>query len=243
MAEIAGIIILGIAAQWIAWKIKVPAILPLILIGLFVGPLSFFYMEGDRKLIEPIYDASTGVGLFPGNYLFYFVSLAIGIILFEGGLTLKRKEIRGVGPVILKLTTLGSLITMVGAGLAAHYIMGLSWAISFLFGALIIVTGPTVIAPILQNVPLTKNVSTVLKWEGILIDPIGALAAVLVFEFIQSADGGMAFTTHALITFFNIILEGIALGALAGYGLYVLIKNDLIPHYLLNVFTLASVLG
>lgn len=243
MVELSSIIILGIAAQWIAWRIKVPAILPLILIGLLVGPLSVFFTEDGHKLLKPIYSEELGEGLFPGNYLFYFVSLAIGVILFEGGLTLKRKEIRGVGPVIVKLITIGSLVTFIGGGLAAHFIMGLSWPVSFLFAGLIIVTGPTVIAPILQNVPLNRNASTVLKWEGILIDPIGALVAVLVFEFLQSADGGVAFTSHAFITFFQIILIGLALGAIAGYALYLLIKNDLIPHYLLNVFTLAFVLG
>ncbi|GAB5555068.1 MAG: sodium:proton antiporter [Saprospiraceae bacterium] len=243
MVELAGIIILGIAAQWIAWRIKVPAILPLILIGLAVGPLSVFYTKNGEKLIEPIYNAELGHGLFPGSSLFYFVSLAIGVILFEGGLTLKRRELKDVGPVILKLITVGSIVTFVGAGLAAYYIMGLTLPIAFLFAGLIIVTGPTVIAPILQNVPLNRNVATVLKWEGILIDPIGALVAVLVFEFIQSSDGGMAFTSHALITFSQIILIGLALGATAGYFLYVMIKNDWIPHYLLNVFTLAFVLG
>lgn len=243
MGVLAGIIILGIAAQWIAWRIKVPAILPLILIGLAVGPLSVYYTEDGHKLIEPIYSETLDRGLFPGNYLFYFVSLAIGIILFEGGLTLRRREIRGVGPVILKLITVGSIVTFIGAGLAAHFIMGLTWPIAFLFGGLVIVTGPTVIAPILQNIPLNKNVATVLKWEGILIDPIGALVAVLAFEFIQSAGGGVEVTSHAFISFFQIILIGLALGAVAGYALYQLIKNDLIPHYLLNVFTLAFVLG
>lgn len=243
MIELAGIIILGIVAQWIAWKIKIPAILPLILSGLMVGPISTFFTEDGEKLLEPIYNSQNGEGLFPGESLFYFVSLAIGIILFEGGLTLKRKEISGVGPVILKLITVGSTVTFVGAGLASHYIMGLTWPISFLFAALIIVTGPTVIAPILQNVPLNRNVATVLKWEGILIDPIGALVAVLVFEFIRSASGGVEFTSHALIQFIQITLIGLALGTIAAYALYQLIKNDLIPHYLLNVFTLAFVLG
>jgi len=243
MIELAGIIILGIVAQWIAWKIKIPAILPLILAGLTVGPLSTFFTEDGTKLLEPIYSSQRGEGLFPGESLFYFVSLAIGIILFEGGLTLKRKEISGVGPVILKLITVGSTITFIGAGFAGHFIMGLTWPISFLFAALIIVTGPTVIAPILQNVPLNRNVATVLKWEGILIDPIGALVAVLVFEFIRSASGGVEFTSHALIQFVQIILIGLALGTIAAYALFQLIKNDLIPHYLLNVFTLAFVLG
>lgn len=243
MDLLAGIIILGIFAQWLAWRIKVPAILPLIIIGLLVGPLSSLVREDGTKWLEPIFDQALQRGLFPGESLFYFVSLAIGVILFEGGLTLKRRELAEVGPLVLQLITLGSLVTFIGAGLGAHYIIGLSWPISFLFGALIIVTGPTVIAPILQNVPLTRNVATVLKWEGILIDPIGALVAVLVFEFVQTSDGGVAFTSHALVTFSQIILIGLALGTLAALGLYQLIKRELIPHYLLNVFTLASVLG
>ncbi|HHH50503.1 MAG TPA: cell shape-determining protein, partial [Saprospiraceae bacterium] len=111
MVEFAGIIVLGIVAQWLAWRYKVPAILPLILIGLGVGPISTLYTEHGLKLIEPIYDAATGHGLFPGQSLFYFVSLSIGIILFEGGLTLKRKEIVDVGPSIGRLITVGSAIT------------------------------------------------------------------------------------------------------------------------------------
>ncbi|NRA50325.1 MAG: cation:proton antiporter, partial [Phaeodactylibacter sp.] len=244
MLELAGIIVLGIFAQWLAWRTKVPAILPLILIGLLVGPISTFFTHDGEKLLEPLLlkGEEGGIGIFPDKYLFSFVSLAIGVILFEGGLTLKKKEIEGVGPAILKMITVGSLITFIGAGLAAHYIMELNWAVSFLFGALIIVTGPTVIAPILQNIPLNRNVSTVLKWEGILIDPIGALVAVLVFEFIRSAEGGVEFTSHALISFFQILLIGLAMGAMAGYALYQLIIRELIPHYLLNVFTLAMVL-
>ncbi len=163
-----------------AWRLKLPAILPLILIGLLVGPIATLYTEDGSKLIEPIWNGTKG--LFPGDGLYYFVSLAISIILFEGGLTLKRAEIANVGPVITKLITLGTIVTFFGAGVAAHYFFELSWQISFLFSALIIVTGPTVIAPILRNIPLKKDVSTVLKWEGILIDPIGALVAVLVFE-------------------------------------------------------------
>ena len=243
MIELSGIIILGILAQWLAWRIKLPAILPLILIGLAVGPLSTLWTEGQHKLIEPLYNESTKNGLFPGKYLFNFVSLAIGIILFEGGLTLKQREVKDVGKAILRLITIGSVITFVSAGLGAHFIMGLSWPIAFLFAGLIIVTGPTVIAPILQNVPLNRNVATVLKWEGILIDPIGALVAVLVFEFIRSSGGGMEVTSHALKSFFQVILIGFALGLIAAHAMYQIIKNDLIPAYLLNVFALAFVLG
>lgn len=239
MLELAGIIILGIIAQWVAWRLKLPAILPLILIGLIVGPISTLFTEGGEKLIEPIWNGEKG--LFPGDGLYYFVSLAISIILFEGGLTLKRSEIRNVGPVITKLITLGSLVTFVCAGIAAHFIFGLSWQVSFLFSALIIVTGPTVITPILRNIPLKKDISAVLKWEGILIDPIGALAAVLVFEFISVGEGE-AYTITALIEFGKILLFGFTFGFTFAHGLAFAIKKNFIPHYLLNVVSLSVVL-
>jgi NhaP-type Na+/H+ or K+/H+ antiporter len=241
MLELAGIIILGILAQWVAWKFKIPAILPLILIGLFVGPIAAeFLSEDGTKWIEPIWNEKEG--LFPGESLFYFVSLSISIILFEGGLTLKMSEIKNVGPVITKLITLGSLVTFFAAALAVHYIFNLSWEISFLFSGLIIVTGPTVITPILRNIPLKKDVSAVLKWEGILIDPIGALVAVLVFEFI-SVEGGGEFTKTALIEFGKIVLFGATFGFTFAHALNFIINKKWVPHYLLNVFALASVLG
>lgn len=241
MLELAGIIILGILAQWVAWKFKIPAILPLILIGLLVGPIAAAYLSYDgTKWIEPIWNGKEG--LFPGESLFFFVSLAISVILFEGGLTLRVKEIKNVGPVITKLITVGSLVTFFGAAVAAHFVFFLTWKISFLFSALIIVTGPTVITPILRNIPLKQDVSAVLKWEGILIDPIGALVAVLVFEFI-SVEGGGEFTKTALVEFGKIVLFGTTFGFTFAHGLNFAINKRLIPHYLLNVFALASVLG
>ena len=239
MLELAGIIILGIIAQWVAWRFKLPAILPLILIGLLVGPIATLYTEDGSKLIEPIWNGEKG--LFPGEGLYSFVSLAISVILFEGGLTLKRAEISNVGPVITKLITVGTIVTFFGAGVAAHYIFGLSWQISFLFSGLIIVTGPTVITPILRNIPLKKDVSAVLKWEGILIDPIGALVAVLVFEFISVGEG-QAFTQTALVEFGKIILFGTTFGFTFAHALAFAIKRDFIPHYLLNVVSLSTVL-
>ncbi len=239
MLELAGIIILGIIAQWFAWRLKLPAILPLILIGLLVGPIATLYTEDGSKLIEPVWNGEKG--LFPGEGLYYFLSLAISIILFEGGLTLKRSEIRNVGPVITKLITVGSLVTFFGGGLAAHFIFGLSWKISFLFAALIIVTGPTVITPILRNIPLKKDISAVLKWEGILIDPIGALVAVLVFEFISVGEG-QEYTKTALIDFGKILLFGTTFGFTFAHALAFVIKKKYVPHYLLNVVILSVVL-
>ncbi len=243
MVELAGIIILGIGAQWLSWKLKLPAILPLILLGLLVGPISTLWTPGGEKWLEPIYDPVLGVGIFPEKYFFYFVSLSIGIILFEGGLTLKRKEIKGLGPVIIRLISLGSFVTFLGAGLTVYFLLDLNPNVAFLIGALIIVTGPTVIAPILQNIPLKKNISTTLKWEGIVIDPIGAFVSVLVFEFIISNSGAISFTSHALLSFTEIVLIGLAMGAIAGFFLFYLVKKDLIPQFLLNVVTLALVLG
>ncbi|MDM9629845.1 cation:proton antiporter [Robiginitalea aurantiaca] len=239
MIELAGIVILGIVAQWVAWRMKLPAILPLILIGLLVGPLSTLYTKDGSKLIEPVYNGTNG--LFPGELLYHFVSLAISIILFEGGLTLKRSEVENVGPTITKLITLGSAVTFFGAGIAAHFIFDLSWQISFLFSSLIIVTGPTVITPILRNIPLKKDVSAILKWEGILIDPIGALVAVLVFEFISVGEG-QEYTQTALIEFGKILLFGFTFGFTFAHGLAFAIKKNLIPHYLLNVVSLSVVL-
>ncbi|MCF6308360.1 MAG: cation:proton antiporter [Flavobacteriaceae bacterium] len=242
MLELGGIIILGILAQWLAWRIKIPSILPLILIGLIVGPISAeFFTNDGSKWIEPIWNGEKG--LFAGKNLYYFVSLSISIILFEGGLTLRLKEIKNCGPaVITKLITLGSLVTFIGAAIAAHYVFGLTWEISFLFSALIIVTGPTVITPILRNIPLKKDVSAILKWESILIDPIGALVAVLVFEFISVEHGG-GFTQTALIEFGKIILFGATFGFTFAHTLNYLINKKFIPKYLLNVFALAAVLG
>jgi len=240
MLELGGIIILGILAQWFAWKFKIPAILPLILIGLLVGPIYAEFLSDDgSKWIEPVWNGRKG--LFPGESLYHFVSLAISIILFEGGLTLKREELQNVGPVISKLITLGSAITFFGAGIVAHYTFGLSWELSFLFSALIIVTGPTVITPILRNIPLKKDVSAVLKWEGILIDPIGALVAVLVFEFI-SVGGGGGYTKTALMEFGKILLFGTTFGFTFAHALAFAINKKFIPDYLLNVVSLSVVL-
>ena len=242
MLELALVIILGILAQWFAWRLKIPAILPLILIGLFVGPFSTLFSESGNKWIEPIWNGE--IGLFPEERLFNFVSLAIGIILFEGGLTLKKEELKNVGPVIYKLITLGSFITLLLAGITAHYIIGLSWSLSFLFSSLIIVTGPTVITPILRNLAIKKNLSTILKWEGILIDPIGALVAVLVFEFISvGGNHGSEYTKEALIDFGKIIVIGTSIGFTSAYAFATALRQKWIPHYLLNVVALALVLG
>lgn len=242
MAELAGVLILGILAQWFAWKIKVPAILPLIIIGLIVGPISTYFTVDGTKWIEPVYKEEIHHGIFPGEIMFYFVTLSIGIILFEGGLTLKLREVKNVSSTIGKLISIGAAVTFVGAALVAHFLMNLNWSMSFLFSSLIIVTGPTVISPILRNLPLRKDVATVLKWEGILIDPIGALVAILVFEFIITGSHSDYIMEHAAGQFAQIILTGVSFGFTAAYALAYAIRKNLIPHYLLNVIVLAIVM-
>ena len=137
---------------------------PLIILGLLFGPFSTVFL--DKQWIDP-------ENIFAGKTMYYFVSLSVGTILFEGGLTLKFKEVRQIAGVVRNLLILGSVIMLVGGAFAAHYFLNMDYRVGLLFGSLIIVTGPTVIAPILQSVRPNRNVSTVLKWEGIVIDPIG----------------------------------------------------------------------
>ena len=238
MLELAAIIVLGIFAQWIAWRMRIPAIFPLIIIGLFVGPLSILFLE--NQWINP-------ENIFAGKTMYYFVSLSVGVILFEGGLTLKFKEVRKIAGVVRNLLIIGSLIMLVGGALAAHYILEMDYRVGLLFGSLIIVTGPTVIAPILQSVRPNRNVSTILKWEGIIIDPIGALVAVLVYELFFVASMGVGhhdvgLTQMALKTFFLTVCVGSFFGLFSGWALNTLLRKNLIPHFLINVLSLAFVI-
>lgn len=235
MAELASILILSVFAQWMAWKIKIPAILPLIIIGLALGPGSTFITTDGEKLLD-------GDLIFSGDLLFAFVSISVGVILFEGGLTLKLKEIRHQAGVVRNLLIFGPIITLVGGGLAAHYLMGMDYSLSFLFGALIIVSGPTVVIPILRNVRPNLRINNVLKWEGILIDPLGALIAVLVYEFIQTSDFASPSTTGVFKEFFLTVAAGMFVGGLAAFFLRWLLQKNRIPSYLRNVMALGMVI-
>ncbi len=227
LVVLTAIIALGVFAQWLSWKAKLPAILPLLLLGVVLGPVT--------GLLDP--DALFGELLFP------LVSLAVAVILFEGSLTLSFKEIRGLSQVIRRLVTLGALVTWVVAAIAAYVFVSLSWQLAALFGALVVVTGPTVIVPLLRSVRPRAPVATILRWEGIIIDPIGALLAVLVYEFIVSAtaaEGEPLLTVVGLL--FQVIASGAALGAAGGWMLGVVLRRYWLPDYLINVVVLAAVL-
>ena len=239
MLELAAIIVIGLLAQWIAWRMKIPAIFPLIILGLVMGPLSTLFL--DEKWIDP-------ENIFAGKTMYYFVSLSVGVILFEGGLTLKFKEVRQLAGVVRNLLIVGPIVMGIGGALAAHYFLDMDYRVGLLFGSLIIVTGPTVIAPILRSVRPKKNISTILKWEGIAIDPIGALVAVLVYELLfvstmgVGGDHSMGLTQVALKTFFLTLCVGTFFGLISGWTLHTLLKRNLIPHFLINVLSLGFVI-
>ncbi|WP_100657975.1 cation:proton antiporter [Alteromonas flava] len=216
--------LLSIGCQYLAYRVKLPAILFLLLAGIVVGP--------GTGLINA--DALFGELLFP------IVSLSVAIILFEGALTLKFADISGHGAMVRNLCSVGVFITWLVATPAAHYVLGLSWELAALFGAIVTVTGPTVIVPMLRTVRPSAKISNILRWEGIVIDPIGALFAVLVFEFILAKQDAF---THTLAAFGITILVGGVLGSASGYLLGVAIRKQWIPYYLQNTAVLTLMLA
>lgn len=218
---LSAIVGLGIVAQWLAWYLKQPSILFLLLIGIVVGPV--------LNLFNP--DAILGDLLFP------FISLGVAVILFEGSLTLEFDEIKQHGKVVQLLVSLGMLITVSVISVATYFLFEVDWRIALLFGTLVCVTGPTVIVPLLRSVRPNSNIANILKWEGIIIDPIGAIAVVLVYEYIIS--GGQA---SEIGTFAKIIAVAGVIGMAGAWLLANLIKRHMIPEYLRNVFVLAYIL-
>lgn len=216
--------LLSLICQWLGWRLRLPAILPLLLTGLLLGPV-FGVLNPDQLF---------------GDLLFPAVSLGVAVILFEGALTLNFAEIKNHGSIVTRLVTLGTLITWICLSLAAKYLFHFEWTLAFLFGALVVVTGPTVIAPMLRSIRPKTELASILRWEGIVIDPIGALLAVLVFEYMEvSADP----TKHILYALTSILVIGLGLGALAGYLVGIMLRKNLMPHYLKNTSVLTLMLA
>jgi NhaP-type Na+/H+ or K+/H+ antiporter len=224
LVGLATIIVLGIGAQWLAWRVSLPAILLLLVFGFIAGPATGF--------IDP-------TELF-GNLLLPLVSVSVAIILFEGGLSLKFSEVKALTGVIRNLVTVGVLVSWVLTSLLAYIIFGLGFQISILLGAVLVVTGPTVIVPLLRHVRPSGRVGSIMKWEGIIIDPIGAVLAVLVFEVIISTGLGSA-TTHVVVSIFKTILIGVVLGLAGAKLVVVILKRHWVPDFLQNPVTLMIV--
>jgi len=220
-----GIIVAGFACQYLAWRVRLPAILFLLIAGLLAGPV-VGWIDADALL---------------GDLLVPIVSIAVAIILFEGSLTLRYSELGGHGRVVRNLVTMGVLVTWVSAGAAAHFVLGWDYYLSALFGAIVTVSGPTVVVPLLRTVRPKLSVGNVLKWESILIDPLGAILGLLVFEFVvasQAADGIQQVARVLLM----MILAGVATGVPGGYLFGLALRRRRVPDFLREFAALAAVL-
>lgn len=220
------IVLLGFTAQWVSWKMKIPSILLLLIFGIIAGPVLGF-INPDEMF---------------GEILIPFISMSVAIILFEGGLTLKLSEFKKIGRVVTLLISVGAIVTWLTVTFAARWLFGINIEISILLGAVLTVTGPTVIGPLLRNIRPRQNVGNILKWEGILIDPVGALLAILVFEVILIGKVENA----APVILFN-LLKTIFMSTIIGGGFAILltlvIKKYWIPDFLQEVAALSFVLG
>jgi len=230
-ASLALIVFLGFLAQWVSWRLRLPAILLLLIAGFLVGPVVEF--ARGAPLLDPD-------GLF-GDLLFPVVQAAVAIILFEGGLSLKLSDLRKAGFAILRLISIGVVVTWALATFLGVTLLGFEVAIALLLGALLTVTGPTVILPMLRTIRPRGSVKHIAKWEGILNDPAGVVLAVLVFE--AHLAGGLAGTPlHILEGIGKTLLIGIAFTALGAGVIILVIRAKAIPEYLHNFFVLTVVL-
>ena len=206
---------LGVGSQWLAWRLRMPAIVLMLLAGIIVGP------------VLGIFDPSRDIGAL----LSPMIAIAVAIILFEGGLTLERHSLSDAAKGVRRLVFVGAPMGWITSAAALHYAAGLSWETSAVFGGIMIVTGPTVIAPLLRQARLSKRPANLLQWEAILNDPIGALAAVLAFEVVvvaRTASDGVA----ATLEFITGIGIATALGLLAGWGVSKSFKRAWVPEYM-----------
>lgn len=216
---------LTLVSQWGAWRLGAPSIVFLLAAGILVGPV-FGLLNADALL---------------GELLFPVVSLSVAIILFEGSLTLRFEELKDTGSTLWRMLSIGVLATWIVISSAAHWLVGLTWELAILFGAIMVVTGPTVIGPMLRAVRPNQRLSKLLRWEGIVIDPIGAVLAIIVFDVIIMQESG-ALVPGILGGIGKILVIGCAGGGLAGYLWGLVLRKFWIPEFLHNVSTLLVVL-
>ncbi|MGP1272419.1 MAG: cation:proton antiporter [Phycisphaerales bacterium] len=230
LIAIAAVLALGAAAQWLASRLRIPAILLLLAAGLLAGPGMQVFGPSPAWSLDPD-------GLL-GDLLSPLAALAVGLILYEGGLTLRFRELRIGTSVIRNLVTIGALVTWVLAAFGARFILGLEWGLAAVFGAILTVSGPTVVLPLVRHIRPKGAVGPILRWEGIVIDPIGALLAVLVFEVVKSGSGSAAAGDVAYGLLYTVVIGG-GLGLLAGWLVGFGIRRYLIPDSLHNQVSLA----
>lgn len=228
LTALAGILVLGIGSQWIAGRLKVPSILLLLAAGILAGPVTGFIVP--EKLL--------------GNLVLPIVSLSVGVILFEGAMSLRIAELREIGRPLFLLLTVGVVITGVCCGLGAYYILEFNVTLSMLLGAILTVTGPTVVGPMLRHIRPIGRVGTLARWEGIVVDPVGAILAVLVFAGSRSTitagmdDAAVQGALGFLLTF----VVGTCVGTVAAIALRELLRRHWIDDHLQSPVTLMLVI-
>ncbi len=218
--------VLGIGAQWIAWRIGLPSILLLLVFGFIAGPATGFIDTNS---------------LF-GDLLLPIVSVSVAVILFEGGLSLKFSELREIRSVVRNLVTIGVLVSWVVTAAASYYLFDFDFRIAVLLGAILVVTGPTVIIPMLREIRPSGRVGSIIKWEGIVIDPIGALLAVLVFEAIIAGGVEQATEKVAFSVLQSFVVGGV-IGFASAQAMVLVLRRHWVPDHLQNAFSLMIVIA
>jgi len=222
---------LGLGAQWLAWRLQAPAIVLMALAGLAAGPV-WSLIFGD-----PLLDPSSTFG----DLLRPIVSLCVAVILFEGGLILKFENLRDAGAAVRRVVFFGGPLAWLLGSLAARYAAGLDWASAIVFAGVMVVTGPTVIMPLLRQSKLSGRPAQFLKWEGIVNDPIGALFAVAAYEVIRVASQGDSIV-GAGVWILAAAGIGVALGIIFGLGISRAFRAGWTPEYLKAPLIFASII-
>jgi NhaP-type Na+/H+ or K+/H+ antiporter len=217
--------VLGLGVQWLGWRFRIPPIVLLTLFGLLLGPVF--------GIVRPA--EALGVAFEP------LIKLGVAAILFEGGLSLRLSELRKAAAGVNRLITIAVALSLAFGAAAAHWIGGLSWPVAVIFGAIVVVTGPTVILPLLRQARLRRQPASYLKWEGIVNDPTGALLAVAAFEYFVSS--GQASIGHSLAWLGLGLAVAGALGGAGGWLLGRAYLAGLVPEYLKGSMALAAALG
>ena len=226
---VVGVAVAGVFGQWLGWRLKLPAIIPLLVIGAIAGPIA--------GIVKP------SVAL--GEVMRPAIGMAVAIIVFEGGLNLNLRELRSAGSGVLRLVAVALPLNWLFGTLAAHFVAGMSWQVSILVGAILVVTGPTVIMPLLRQAKLEPRSAAFLKWEAIVNDPIGATITLLVLSFLTLSTT-MSNTDAVLQLAWRTLLGGgiaAALGMAVPFGIRTLFRRDLAPEYLKTPILLAGALG
>ncbi len=218
------ILAVGIFAHWLAWRLQLPAILVLLASGFLLG---LYRRPSDYESLND-------------TLVFSVVSLSVAVILFEGGLTLRFREMAESGRALVQLVSIGALITWGLSAYFAHALLGMSWQIALVIGSILVVTGPTVIGPLLLHVRPTGRVAAVAKWEGIVIDPVGAVLAVLVLNAVFSQSVGTA-TWETVTSILRTVIIGTLAGGLSARILVELVRRHWVPDFLDNAVTLAMI--